>query len=298
MSSTSASTPAAPAVAARGILLMVAAMGCLASMDAASKSLVDDYSVWQLLFVRHAVLLVFCLAWFGPLRAAGALRSRRPVLQIVRVTALVVEMALFMLAIRHLPLADTHAILAASPLVVTALAWPVLGEAVGPRRWAAVMVGFVGVLIIIRPGSTVFQAAALLPLLGAGLWAVYQVLTRLTARDDSGLTAFMYLVVAGVAGPGVVMPWLWVTPGSWADVSLFAAVAAFGALGHVCLLLSLRTAPASTLQPFSYTLLIWATLWGFVFFGDVPDLWTWLGGVTVVASGLYTWQRERRTTRG
>ncbi len=294
MSDTAAAAGPLGNPAARGILLMIASMGLLASMDVAGKLLVQDYSVWQVLFVRHALLLVACLAWFGPGAAVAKLRSRRPVLQVARVSALVGEVAMVLFVFRYLPLADTHAILAVAPLFVTALAFWFLGEPVGIRRWLAVGVGFVGVLIVIRPGLGVFQPVALMVLGSAFLWAVYQVLTRLVARVDSSETAFLYLVVAGCVGPGLAMPWVWRTPGDLATVGLFVLVSVLGAAGHLGLVMALRAAPASTLQPFSYTMLVWATVWGFLVFADVPDPFTCIGAAIVVASGLYTWHRERK----
>ncbi|MGF1475394.1 MAG: DMT family transporter [Geminicoccaceae bacterium] len=277
----------------RGIAWMVLAMALLASMDAASKILVQTYSVFQLLWIRHLVLLGLLLTIRGPRLVGTLFESRRPVLQTVRVTALLVEMAMFMWAVRYLPLADTHALLAVSPLVVTALAWPILGEPVGLRRWFAVLVGFVGVLIIIRPGFGVFQLAALIPLAGAALWAGYQVMTRLVSRTDGADTAFVYLAVAGSILPGLLMPWVWITPQSLSHWLLFGLISLLGAGGHACLLTALRTAPAAGLQPFSYTLLIWAALWGLLIFGHFPDSLTIAGAALVVGSGLYTWHRER-----
>jgi drug/metabolite transporter (DMT)-like permease len=285
-------TRAGPATS--GMALMLVTMAVMGAMDAAAKTLVADYAPWQVLFVRHALLLAFCLAWFGPRRVASLLVSKRPGLQFVRVTVLIVEIGMVLFAFRFLPLADTHAVLAVAPLLVTALAFWLLGEPVGIRRWAAVAVGFVGVLIILRPGLGVFQPIALLPLGAALLWAVYQVLSRKVAAIDSSETTFLWLVVAGFVVPGLTMPWLWRTPDAWFDVSLFLLVSVLGAVGHFLLLLALRVAAASTLQPFSYTLLVWAAIWGWLVFGDVPDLATCAGAAIVVASGLYTWHRERR----
>lgn len=293
----SANAPALAPVepgAARGIFLMVTAMGLLASMDAAAKTLVETYSVWQILFVRHTLLLVACVLWFGPRSFVAKLQSRRPLLQILRVSMLVSEIGMVLWSFRYLPLADAHAVLAVAPLFVTALAFWFLQEPVGVRRWAAVAVGFVGVMLIIRPGFGVFQPAALVVLFAALFWAGYQVTTRLVSRTDSSETSFLYLVVAGSLGPGLIMPWVWQTPGDLQSLVLFLVVSVLGAAGHLLLLMALKAAPASTLQPFTYTLLVWAAIWGFFVFADVPDLFTCVGASIVVASGLYTWHRERQ----
>ncbi len=276
------------------IALMVLAMGCMAAMDTANKLLVDTIDVWQILFLRHAFLALCCVVWLGPRRIAGVLgASARPGLQLVRVGAVLIEMWLFMVAVRHLPLADAHAVLAAAPLIATALAWPILGERCGVRRWLAVGVGFGGILMIIRPGFAVFEPVVLLPLAGAFLWALFQLLTRLTARTDGAATSFVYLVAMGCVVPGLLMPWLWKTPETTAQWLLLLAACIAGGIGHLLLMLALRRAAASTLQPFNYTLFVWATLWGVLVFGDIPDGFTLTGAAIVVGSGLYVWQRER-----
>jgi drug/metabolite transporter (DMT)-like permease len=180
---------------------------------------------------------------------------------------------------------------------VTALSVPLLGEQVGVRRWTAVGVAFVGVLIILRPGIGVFEPYALLPLIAAAMWALYQVLTRIVGRSDPPMITLFYSVVVGAAGLTLLIPFVWQPPDlqGW-GLLVFAAVA--GALAHYLLINALQLAPAVILQPLSYMMVVWATLVGFIVFGDLPDAMTVLGAVIIVGSGLYVVARERRLAQG
>ncbi|WP_421994116.1 DMT family transporter [Reyranella sp.] len=279
---------------ALGALLTMLAMLCFAVMDAISKFLVADYAVGQMMWIRY--ILVFLFAWFIVRRQGlrNALKTRRPGLQIVRSLVAVVEGGMFVLAFRYLPLADTHAIAATSPLIVIALGVAFLGERAGPARWLAVVAGFVGVMMIIRPGLRALDWPVLLPLVGAVMWAGYQVMTRLAARSDSADTSLIWSVLVALIVTTFVGPidWQWPTPVAWV---LMVIIAFIGAIAHYALIKALDYAEAGAVQPYSYTLLVWAALLGAVVFGDVPDGWTILGAAIVVASGLYTWHHDRRS---
>jgi drug/metabolite transporter (DMT)-like permease len=275
-----------------GALLTMLAMLCFASMDAVSKSLVVDYSVGQLMWVRYFLLCFF--AWFL-VRKQGvraALRSNKPGLQIFRSMVAVFEGAMFVLAFRYLPLADTHAVAATSPLIVIALGVLFLGERAGRARWLAVAAGFAGVLLIVRPGFRTLDWPLLLPLAGAVLWAGYQLLTRLNARYDQPNTSLLWSAIVAFIATSFVGPldWKWPTPMAWA---MMIAVAFIGAIAHYALIKALDYAEAGAVQPYSYTLLVWAAAMGWLVFGDIPDHWTILGAAIVVASGLYTWHHDR-----
>jgi drug/metabolite transporter (DMT)-like permease len=278
---------------ALGALLTVLAMLCFASMDAMAKWLVADYPIAQMMWVRYAVFCVF--AWLvvrrrGLLHAA---RTRRPWLQGTRALLAVVESAVFVLAFRYLPLADTHALAATSPLIVIALGALFLRERADAARWIAVAAGFVGMLLIVRPGFRTAEWTLLIPVLGALLWAVYQIMTRLSARNDSTDTTVVWSAFVAFAATTVVGPleWHWPDALGWL---LLITTGVLGALAHYGLIRALDYAEAGAVQPYSYTLLVWATLTGWLVFGDVPDEWTILGGAVVVASGLYTWHHDRR----
>jgi len=288
-------TGAKPRNTALGALFIMLAMLCYASMDAISKFLVADYAVGQIMWIRSA--LIFLFSWLIVRRQGliPALRTRQPWLQITRSLILVIESAIFVLAFRYLPLADAHALAATSPLIVIALGVVFLGEHAGPARWLAVAAGFVGVLLIVQPGLRTLDWPVMLPLGGALLWAAYQILTRLAARHDSADTSLIWAAVVPLIATTFVGPigWQWPTAMAWI---LMVLISAIGAVGNYALIKALDHAEAGAVQPYSYTLLVWATLLGFAVFGDVPDGWTILGAAIVVASGLYTWHHDRTTS--
>lgn len=280
------------ASAGRGIVCALLAWLLFACMDAGSKLLAEEYSIVQILWVRFLSLFAVS-GWLAGRHGREGLATRRFWLQSLRSLILVVEIGLFIFAITVLPLANAHAILAISPLIVTALSVPLLGEKVGVRRWTAIGVAFVGMLIILRPGLGVVHPMALVALLCACMWSLYQVLTRIVSRDDPPLTTLFYSALIGAIGLSLIGPFFWRAPDAsgWA---LFALVAVLGASGHFLLIKALQLAPASLLQPFAYTVLVWATLVGFTVFGNLPDGPTVLGAMVIVASGLYTVARARR----
>ncbi|MBX9942790.1 MAG: DMT family transporter [Reyranella sp.] len=280
-----------------GALYTVFAMMAFASMDAISKWLVADYAIGQMMWIRYAVFCLF--AWLVVQRRGGlrvAARSRRPWLQTTRALIAVVESAVFVLAFRYLPLADTHAIAAASPLIVIALGAAFLGERVGPARWLAVLAGFAGMLLIVRPGFRALDWPLLIPVAGAVLWGGYQILVRLCARDDSPDTTLVWSAFVAFAATTFFGPWHWLWPDA-AGWALLVAVALLGAVAHYALIRALDYAEAGAVQPYSYTLLVWAAVLGALVFGDIPDGWTVMGAAVIVASGLYAWQYDRRETR-
>jgi drug/metabolite transporter (DMT)-like permease len=282
---------------ALGALLTMFAMLCFAGMDATSKFLVADYAVGQMMWIRCVILYLF--AWFIVRRSGvrAALKTPRPGLQIARALLLVIESALFVFCFKYLPLADAHALASTSPLIVIALGVIFLGERAGTARWLAVVAGFAGVLLIIRPGFRDFDWPLLVVLVGAGMWASYQILTRLAARHDSADTSLIWSALIALIATTFVAPidWVWPTPGAWA---LIVGVAMIGSVANYALIKALDYAEAGALQPYSYTLLVWATLLGFVVFGDFPDFWTIVGAAVIVASSAYTWHHDRQVARG
>lgn len=268
------------------------AMLCFAGMDATSKFLVADYAVGQMMWIRCIILFLF--AWFIVRRTGvrAALKTPRPGLQITRSLILLIESAVFVFCFKYLPLADAHALAMTSPLIVIALGVIFLGERAGAARWLAVVAGFAGVLVIIRPGFRDFDWPLLLVLAGAGLWAGYQILTRLAARHDSADTSLVWSSLVALVATTFVAPidWRWPTPAAWA---LLVSVAMIGSVANYALIKAFEYSEASALQPYSYTLLVWATLLGFVVFGDFPDAWTIAGAIVIVASSAYTWYHDR-----
>ncbi len=277
-----------------GITLVISAMFIFATQDAITKTLAATYSAPQILWVRFVFYALFALAFSArkrPLRFA--LRSRAPWLQVARSLLIVAEIALFIITIRYMSLAEMHALLATFPLMVTAIAALFLGEPVGIRRWGAVFAGFVGVLIIIRPGIIELQPGVLLALLTALMFAGYNVMTRMVAKYDDGETSTVYMAVIGAVVMTCLGPFYWIDP-TLTDWMWLICLSFTAAAGHFLLIKALEIAPASTLQPFNYTLLVFATVIGYIFFDNLPDFWTVVGASVVVASGLYTIYRERR----
>ncbi|MFZ1428333.1 MAG: DMT family transporter [Geminicoccaceae bacterium] len=271
----------------RGILITLLAMLMFGLMDAASKYLSTRYPTPQIIWLRYVFTIPLMVLVLGPSGARRSLRSARPWLQVLRSMLLVTEIGLVVWCFGRLPLADVHAILALTPLAVTALAVPLLGEAVGPRRWAAIGVGLLGVLLIVRPGIGAIQPASLVALLSVALYALYQVLTRLVGRVDSAETSLLWQLVVGAMVLSVVVPFAW-RPPPLEHWPLFVLVAALGGVGHYAMIKALQLSPAAVVQPFTYTLLLWAVIIGYLGFGDVPDALTLVGAGVVVAAGIYS----------
>jgi drug/metabolite transporter (DMT)-like permease len=278
---------------ARGASFTVLAMLAFASMDAISKWLVVDYPLGQIMWIRYAVFCVFAWLVVRPRGFVRAIRSARPWLQGGRTLLALIESFVFVLAFRYLPLADVHALAATSPLIVIALGVLFLGEKAGFARWVAVVAGFIGMLLIVRPGFRELNMALLLPIVGAFMWGVYQILTRLCARSDSSDTTLVWSAFVAFAASTLVGPWGW----QWPTLSVWALMivaAVLGALAQYALILALAWAEASAVQPYAYTLLVWVTVLGLVVFGDFPDAWTIAGAVVIVSSSLFAWWRDRR----
>lgn len=271
----------------RGIGLCLLAMLVFASQDGITKFLVKDFSVAQLLMVRYWVFVVVTLgfiAWRSDVRVAA--RSSLPWLQIIRSLLALGEAALFGWGLRHLGLAESHALFAVFPILTLALAGLLLGEFIGIRHWIAAIVGFAGTLVILRPGLGIFDPAALVPLLAALTFAAYNLLSRRISQTDSFVTNMLYMAVVGaIASTCFGIPaWLSPSPAEWALLGIYAVA---GMIAHLLLIKALEYAPAAVLQPFNYSLLVFATLVGLFVFGEFPDIWTIAGAALVLAGGVF-----------
>lgn len=275
----------------RGIALMLLTTFMFVSLDVLAKYITQSYPVVQAVWARyffHAVLLVVILGR----RLPTYLPTRKPLLQLVRSALLLVTTLLFFLGLRSMKVVDASSIMFAGPLLVTALSMPLLGERVGPRRWSAVVVGFCGALVIVRPGTGMMQPAAVYPLLAVCCYAFYQIITRQLSRHDSSVTTLIYTAVVGGLVTSALLPWNWVTPDALTWL-LMAGLGVLGAAGHYTLIRALSYAPAAVVAPLGYTSLLWSTSLGFLVFGDLPDAWTLGGAGIIIASGLYVLRRER-----
>lgn len=292
--STQRSAHAHPATrTAAGIGLVILAIGLFTVMDAIGKGLMARYPVPQVVWARYFFQLSWMLLLLPRVGTAGLVRTTRLGTNIVRGLLLAFSTIFMFGAISFVPLADAYTITFIAPLLVTVFSIPMLGERVGWRRWTAVCAGFIGVLIVIRPGFGMAHWALALPLVTAVGFALYQILTR-KVSGTPGETAFamlFHLAWVGTAILTAVVPFFWqpIAPLDWLPM---AAMGALGGLGHLILIRALTIAPASLLAPFVYTQIAWALLLGYLVFGDVPDRWMLLGGAVIVASGLYVFYRE------
>ena len=275
-----------------GIALMGAAVACFACLDTTAKWLSGSLHPLLIVWARFLSSVLLVSVFVNPWTTPGLLRTRRPWLQVGRAFLLFGSTALNVFALQHLQVAQTTSIVFAMPLLVALVAGPLLGEWVGPRRLAAVAVGFVGVLVITRPGFGGLHPAAFLSLAGTVCYALYSISTRLLASSDSTATTLFYSGLPGVLLVTPVLPWIWSSPSPLVAL-MMVAIGAFGAIGHCLLILAHALAPAGTLAPFTYTQILWAFAFGYLLFGDVPDGWTLLGAAIVIASGLYLLYRER-----
>ncbi len=279
-----------------GIALMILTSAIFAAQDGVSRHLAANYSVMTVVMLRYwffaAFVVALCAVRGGGLRQVA--RTAQPGLQIFRGVLLAAEICLTVLSFVLLGLIETHAVFAVYPLLIAALAGPVLGEYVGWRRGLAIAVGLVGVLVILRPGLRVFSPQALIPLVAAFMFALYGLLTRLAARRDSAATSFFWTGVAGAAAITLVAPFWWTPIEGTADMIWMAALCATGALGHFLLIKVYEIAEAGVVQPFSYLQLVFVSIIAVGLFGERPDRWTLAGAALILAAGLYTLAREAR----
>jgi drug/metabolite transporter (DMT)-like permease len=277
-----------------GILLLVAAVSTFAAMDTIAKYLARTYPVPSIAWARYAAQTLFLLLFVGPRLRLDLLRTRRPALQLVRGVALAASTLFFFSALALMPMAEAAAITFLSPLLLVALSAWLLKERVRRSAWLAVAAGFVGVLIIIRPGGEIFTPAALLPILTAGCFASYQLLTRKLAGIDSTMTTLFYSAIVGTVLLATLLPFYWKTPETAFHGLLFAALGVLASLGHFLLIRAFEHAPPSVLAPFVYSQLVAVLALGYAVFGDFPDGWSLLGMAIIVLAGAWVAARQAR----
>jgi drug/metabolite transporter (DMT)-like permease len=278
-----------------GIVYMVLTTLFFASLDALGKLALDTYPVFMVVWARftfHLVVVLLVLA-FGIRRYVS---SGSVGLQLMRSLLMLLTNVLFFAGLAHTQLATATSISFLGPIIVTILSVPLLGETVGLRRWAGVILGFAGALIIIRPGTGIIGPSALFFLASATSHAVYLIITRRIRAIDDPFTTLLYTALVGSVASTLIVPFGWQTPEP-ADWPILIGLGVCGAIGHFFLIKALQSAPASAVVPFSYSSLAWAIVFGYLLFGDLPDFWTLVGAAIIAGSGIYIFYREQRLRR-
>ncbi len=246
----------------------------------------------EIAWIRFLVFVLILLPIVLAPASGNAMRSTRPLLQVFRGLGLLCSSIFFIMALGYLPIAEATATGFISPLFVTGLSVLFLGEKVGLRRWTATIVGLLGVLIIVRPGTAAFQPGTIFPIISALGWATALVLTRKISGADRAITTMAFSAITGFLVLSVIVPFYWIVP-TWTQIALGVGIGSAATIGHWIVVQAFRYADASVLAPFSYVQLVWVTLIGFFVFGEVPDAVTFAGAAVIIASGVYTAHRER-----
>lgn len=272
---------------------VVLATAFFVCMNTQAKLLAGSLPVVEIVWARTLVHTLFVVALFGPRHGWWRLFvTRRPATQLMRSLLLLVSTAFFFTAIGRVPLADATAVSFTSPLLVAALAGPMLGERVDARHWLAIAAGFAGALIVIRPTGGGTNPYLFLVLANSACYAGYQILTRRVAAFDRPETSVTYSALLGTLALSLVAPFSFTAPARPTEWVMLATLGLLGGLGHYFVARGLTLGPASILSPFHYVQLVAAAAVGFLVFGDVPSAWTWLGAAIIIASGLYIAWRE------
>lgn len=280
----------------RGLALMALGFFFFAAGDVQSKLLTESFHPVQIVWMRQLGLffgVVALILW----RGTHLLRTPNPVLQVARGVAAFGSATCFIFAVKYVPLADATAVSFVAPFLVTILGAVLLREAVGLRRWVAVCIGFMGMLIVIRPGLGVFHPAIFLVVVAASLFAVRQILSRWVAGTDGIATTVAFTAITATLLASLVQPFVWRTPATATEIWLIIGLAGTAALGEVLVIRALDIAQAVVLAPLHYSLILWSTFYGWLVFSDLPDGWTLIGCTIIVVSGLYTLNRERLASK-
>ncbi len=265
---------------------MMVMVFCFSVLEATAKYLTRSYPVPMVVWCRYAVHALFMVLLLAPRMGAGLLRTGQPGGQLVRAALLMASTLFNFGALSFLPMAEVKAISFISPLLVTMFAVWLLHEKVSRSRWLAVVAGFLGVLFIIRPGSGLLQWPALLPVASAFCYSQYQIMTRKFSETEHPMTTLFYTALVGCVLMSLVVPFFWKVP-EWRHVPLLVLLGAVAGFGHLMLIKALELENASFLSPLGYVQLLWVILFGFLFFGDLPDGYSLVGMVIIVGSGLY-----------
>ena len=274
-----------------GIIFAILAYLSFSLLDTIQKTLIIYYSVFQLLFIKYCFTL--CLSFIESRRKKNYkfYLTNNFKLQILRSFLSILESACFVLAFRYLSLADAHSIGGLTPIIVVIFSSIFLREKITPKIWLAIFMGFIGVLVIMRPGLSIFDPKSLIPLSAALFLGLYQVVTRKASEYDQNETSLFYTAITGILIMGSISFFYWI-PINLSFILLFMGVGVFYSLGLYLQIIALSKARASMVQPFHYTLIFWAIIFGFIFYNDVPDLFTIIGATIIASSGIYIFVKK------
>ena len=269
-----------------GILFGIFAYLSFSILDAIQKTLVLHHSIFQLLLVKY--FFVLCLSLLESKRKNNYLfyKSKNIKLQIFRSLLSMIESGCFVLSFKYLSLANAHSVGSLTPVIVVALSAIILKEKVSPKTWVAIFIGFIGVLIILRPTSSIFDPKALLPLIAAFVLGLYQIVTKKVSKKDSNETSLFYTSLIGLTIMSLLAYRFW-TPVDKSSYTMFLGIGLFFSLGLYLQIIALGKARASIIQPFHYTLIFWAIIFGYVFYNDIPDMFTVIGAIIITCSGIF-----------
>lgn len=279
----------------RAVLYMILVALLIPLLNASAKYLAVSYPVIEITWARYAGHFFYMLLAFAPRLGPSLLATSRPWMQLIRSSLLCFSTLIFITALSHVPLTTATAISFTGPFIVTALAPLLLGEPVSARRWLFVVVGFIGALVILRPGFGDVNPAGLLVLASATFSALYQIMTRKLAALERAETSIIYIALAGFVLTSIPLPFVWVTPRSFTDFMLFIGLGVFGGFGHYFMVRAFELAPAPFVSPFNYLGLIGAAILSSIVFHQLPDIWVWTGALIIAGSGVLMLYGERRT---
>lgn len=280
----------------KGIFLFITAIFLISIVDTICKFFTKDLHaiqiVWGYLIGINVTLWIFF--FFKGEKLSKLLLTNKLSLQIIRPAFLICSISSLFLGLTYLPIAEATAIGFVAPLFITALSVPILRERVGIHRWSAVIIGFLGVIIIVRPGTEFWHIASIMPLLGAFFFALFQILTRLLSTTENTYTTLFYTGLGGLGWSSLMVPFVW-SPMLKIHFFVFFSIGIMGAIAHLCMISAFDRAEASFLAPYNYTKLLWVAVLGYIIFGDKPSLEMWLGAFVIVSAGFYVFSREKKT---
>ena len=280
----------------KGIFLFITAIFLISIVDTICKFFTKDLHaiqiVWGYLIGINVTLWIFF--FIRGEKLSKLVKSNRLVLQLIRPAFLICSISSLFLGLTYLPIAEATAIGFVAPLFITALSVPILREKVGIHRWSAVVIGFLGVIIIVRPGTEFWHIASIMPLLGAFFFALFQIMTRLLSATENTYTTLFYTGLGGLGWSSLMVPFVW-SPMLRIHFFVFFSIGIMGAIAHLCMISAFDRAEASFLAPYNYTKLLWVAVLGYIIFDDIPSLEMWLGAFIIVSAGFYVFSREKKT---